>query len=152
MRKLRETEIEERKVRILGAMAEVKCYTKAARMLGMSKTGLMRQINAFGLRDEIRGMLSSWNDTLHSDIQRLASGSMTDKEMAARLNITVSMVRNRRRKMELSKVRGRKMRSSMSMKNSMIIHLSEKFTQSEIAQVMGCSRQYINQVVKKEGV
>ena len=152
MRKLRETEIEERKVRILGAMTEVKCYTKAARMLGISKTGLMRQINAFGLRDEIKGMLSSWNETLHSDIQRLASGSMTDKEMAARLNITVSMVRNRRRKMELSKVRGRKMRSSMSTKNSMIIHLSEKFTQSEIAQVMGCSRQYINQVVKREGV
>lgn len=152
MRRLRGSEIEERKVMILGAMAECKCYMKAARMLGVSKSGLMRQINEYGLRDEIRGMLSSMSDTLNSEIQRLALDSMTDREVAARLNTTVSMVRNRRRSMGLSKVRGRKRLSSVSMKNSMIIHLSEKYTQSEIAEVLGCSRQYINQVMKREGV
>lgn len=152
MRKLRESEVQERRKVIIDA---IQCggYAAAAKKLCISQKHLQCLITKLGLRQEASELNHKYKKMIDDAVISLALDGLNIPEIANSLNMANGQVRYILQKNSVGKIthaRGGKSnyKGRWDLRSKMMSDLYGMYTYDDIAEVFGYSSGYVQQLIK----
>lgn len=152
MRKLSESEVQERRREIIDA---IQCggYAAAAKKLCISQQRLQDLITKFGVRQEASELNRKYKKMMDDAVISMASDGLSIPEIANSLNLANSHVRYILHKNSVGRIthaRGGKSNYNgrWDLRSKMMSDLYGKYTYDDIAEVFGYSVSYVYHLIK----